>query len=63
MIWIVWYITAVMLMMLTDALAADVTKIQHNVGGSFITSLFWPITIPIVIYAVWKKNKGFADET
>jgi len=53
------YICMMLVTTYVDALACVACKHKYNLQGSLLSAVFWPVSLPIVIYAVIKETKEY----
>ena len=56
---IIFYASIALVCMAFDGVTSYSLKMKYKVVGSFLMSMFWPITLPVVIVACAKKTKDF----
>jgi ABC-type transport system involved in cytochrome c biogenesis permease component len=53
------YVSVILVTTYVDALACVVCRHKYSLEGSLLSAIFWPVTLPIVIYAVVKETKEY----
>lgn len=62
MSYIVFYASIALLCMALDGITSYSIKIKYKIVGSFLMAMFWPVTLPVVIFACAKKTKHFDED-
>jgi len=59
MVWLMAYLVVAVMMVQLDGLSCYVDKRYFNLKGSMLAASLWFITIPIVIWQVYKECKKY----